>query len=349
MNIVFFKQKFKSTILYKMLKFQSYKLDVFCEKHEPYNTYSKSDLRCLKRKMKYAKVMLEMSYKDFWQCRCEQLSYTELCQIVPYIQQKTLWQTINSAASHELLCDKWKTFLHFREYYKRDIILVKDIAHDITVLNSFIKSHPQFIVKPQGMNCGKGIQIMNASVQKNIIDYLSQTYPDGFVAEELIMQDEEFSQFHKQSVNTLRINTINYGSHVEVMWPCLRIGRSNNIVDNAGAGGIFGGIDVSTGKVIAASDEFHHTFEKHPDSGKQIVGFKIPKFEEACEMVKHLATLIPDCHFVGWDLALTNNGWIMVEANYGPLLIYQIAIGKGIKNEFNKMKNDCKPFYNLRK
>ena len=109
-------------------------------------------------------------------------------------------------------------------------------------------------------------------------------------------------------------------------------------MDNAGAGGVFGAVDTATGVITNVSDEFHHTFTKHPDTGISLVGFQVPKWKEACEKAITLAGLIPDCHFVGWDLALTEKGWVMVEGNHQPFLIYQIATGKGLRREFTKLK-----------
>lgn len=335
MNI---KAIFRSTIAYKAYSYNTTKADKFVEKREAFSGVSVSELSRIKRKMKYGQILFDISFNDFFQCRCDQLSLFEMGKIVPYKQQKNLWKQINSKEAHDLLCDKWRTYLFFNEYFKRDIVLVTKDKEDDERFDCFVSRHPRFIVKPVGLNCGKGIQIVDASCEEHIKSQLLKQYADGFVAEELIVQADSLSSFHPSSVNTLRINTVNYGDSIEVKWPCLRIGRCGSIVDNAGAGGVFGAIDVDTGRVVAASDEFHHSFEMHPDTGLPLVGFVIPNWEEACDMAKKLALMIPDCRFVGWDLALTEKGWMMVEGNFGPLLIYQIAKGKGIKKDFKTMK-----------
>ena len=223
-------------------------------------------------------------------------------------------------------------------FFGREVLFVQDSEKDDMGFRGFISRHSRFIVKPLAMNCGKGIQVLDTSMQDISSYSLLKRYKDGFVAEELIVQDDSLAQFHPASVNTLRIHTVNYGDSLEILWPCLRIGCGGSIVDNAGAGGIFGAVDVDTGRIVAVSDEFHHTFDVHPDTGIHVLGYEIPRWKEACEMAKRLALCMPDCPFVGWDLALTEKGWLMVEGNYGPLLIWQIAVGKGIRKEFNRMK-----------
>jgi hypothetical protein len=293
--------------------------------------------RKIRRKMVFAKAFCGMDYMLFFRYHCERSSLRQITQRVLFNEQYKLWTRINGADSSIVLDDKYKAYLHFKEFYRRDVVFVNSDGGREEFL-SFCHSHPRFIVKPLSRACGEGIQLIDTNEDSFSVDDYLNLNPDGFVAEELIKQDEALSQLHPESVNTLRINTVNYGSSIEVIWPCLRMGRGKSVVDNAGAGGVFGAIDIATGLISSVSDEHNHTFTKHPDTGIQLIGFKVPKWEEACEMAKHLAELIPDCHFVGWDLALTDNGWVMIEGNHNPYIIYQIATGKGIRKEFNRMK-----------
>lgn len=301
------------------------------------------------RKAKMGKLLYRLPYLDFFQCRCENLNVIEMRNVVSESKEVTpYWRTVNSRKSHDILCDKYKSFELFSDYYQRDVALVPKTAiadgKAEEILREFSKTHSDgFIIKPLGKNCGRGIAILKVG---DIGMFLSdmENYKEGFVIEELIVQSKWLSQFHPRSVNTLRINTVNYGGgrQVDVKWPVLRIGTGDSIVDNAGAGGIFGAVDVNTGKVIACSDKFHHVFECHPDTHVRVVGFKIPFWEEACALVKDAAVKLPDAHVIGWDLALTDKGWVMVEGNYCPGMIYQMATGKGIRKEFNELKRMLK-------
>lgn len=58
---------------------------------------------------------------------------------------------------------------------------------------------------------------------------------------------------------------------------------------------------------------------EHPDSGFTFEGFKVPYFKEACEEVLKGVKVIPD-RFIGWDVAITPNGPVIIEANNGPHL-----------------------------
>ena len=291
----------------------------------------------IRGKMVFAKLFCGIDYSAFFLYHCEQATFRQISQIVLFDEQEDLWLRVNPAESRIILFDKYKAYLHFKNFYQRDIAFVND-KEAKEEFASFCHSHPLFIVKPLTSACGKGIQLIDTNDGSFSVEEYLEANPDGFVAEELINQDETLSRLHPQSVNTLRINTVNYGSSIEVIWPCLRMGCGDSIVDNAGAGGVFGAVDTATGQIISVSDESCHTFTNHPDTGIPLVGFKIPRWQEACELAKHLAGMIPDCHFIGWDLALTEKGWVMVEGNHRPYIIWQIASGKGIRKEFNRMK-----------
>jgi len=99
-----------------------------------------------------------------------------------------------------------------------------------------------------------------------------------------------------------------------------------------------GAIDVKTGVTFVATDESQGKYEVHPDSKKPLIGVLIPDWKEVCEMAKALARRLPDAAFIGWDLAHTASGWVLVEGNIGPMIIYQIATGYSLRHEFERVK-----------
>lgn len=147
------------------------------------------------------------------------------------------------------------------------------------------------------------------------------------------------AEFHPQSVNTVRIPTFKTKDGIKIMYPFMRTGCGDSFVDNAGSGGVLAVIDPTTGKTIAACDENGNDYEVHPDSGKQIVGFTIPQWEEAVSMAKELAMVLPDVKYTGWDLALTNKGWVMVEGNNRGQFLWQYALHRGCRSEFEAIYN----------
>ena len=61
------------------------------------------------------------------------------------------------------------------------------------------------------------------------------------------------------------------------------------------------------------------TYDKHPLTGFDFNSIKkIPYVPEAIEMVKKAALLIPDLRYIGWDVAITDNGPLIIEGNEFP-------------------------------
>ena len=209
-----------------------------------------------------------------------------------------------------------------------------------SAFDAFIEKHPHFIVKPFDGACGIGIKIVDSKEKdtKNLLQELLKEYPKGFVAEELIIQHTEMRRLHPQSVNTLRMPAINYGDRVEILHPVLRIGRGDAIVDNGGSGGISCGVDLDTGVIYSAVDEEGRDYVKHPDTGVVLLGYRVPFWEEAKAFVCELAQVIPDNHYTGWDIALTDKGWVLQEGNdRGGFMLIQITTGKGFRPEIDRI------------
>ena len=166
---------------------------------------------------------------------------------------------------------------------------------------------------------------------------MDASFRNGYIMEEVIKQNPEMARFHPESVNTVRIPTIRTGDRVRVVIPFMRTGRGSSIVDNAGAGGIICALDVEEGSIIAAADEHGNRYDKHPDTGEMLIGFKVPRWDEAKQMAVELAAVVPDNRYAGWDLALTENGWVLVEANARGQFVTQIATKKGFRKELESI------------
>jgi len=61
-----------------------------------------------------------------------------------------------------------------------------------------------------------------------------------------------------------------------------------------------------------------NVFPEHPTTKEKIVGFKVPLFKEAVELVKKAAKIAPEVGYVGWDVAISVDGPVIVEGNCYP-------------------------------
>ena len=78
-------------------------------------------------------------------------------------------------------------------------------------------------------------------------------------------------------------------------------------------------IDEKTGIIkFPAMDKKKNIYYEHPMTKTKIVGFKIPKYKEAIKLVKIAAKVIPEIRYVGWDIAITKDGPVIMEGNEYP-------------------------------
>ena len=57
--------------------------------------------------------------------------------------------------------------------------------------------------------------------------------------------------------------------------------------------------------------------ETHPDTGLAVAGLRLPYWEEACALVCAVAPRFIPLRALGWDVALTPTGPVLVETNWG--------------------------------
>lgn len=99
------------------------------------------------------------------------------------------------------------------------------------------------------------------------------------------------------------------------------IGR-NVTVDNMHAGGMGTLVDIHTGKLGRASnigaDARLGWFSAHPDTGARIEGRTLPCWDEAKALAVEAHRHFSDRVVVGWDIAILEDGPILVEGNGNP-------------------------------
>ncbi len=161
-----------------------------------------------------------------------------------------------------------------------------------------------------------------------------------WVVEEAIKQDDEMAKWNSSSVNTVRVPALLTKKGFFIMTPYFRTGRVGCVVDNAGAGGIFANVDTESGKICTNGiDERGLTYKSHPDSGLAFVGWQVPRWDELLKLVEEIhRTTMSDHIYIGWDFALTTQGWCLIEGNWGQF-VNQYADKKGRKEEFIRYMN----------
>lgn len=238
----------------------------------------------------------------------------------------------------EDLCDKYHLYQIAGDYFKRRVLLLDDDM-DRQQFCDFALNVRDLFVKPVSDSFGHGARKEFIDSYDKALRLYNSLVSSGkvFVVEETIKQCGAFASFNDTSVNTIRIPAFLTKAGFHVLAPVMRIGRKGAIVDNAGSGGIIVNIDAATGTLISDGvDEKGHRYDRHPDSGVRFKGFVIPHWRNLLKLVEKVhKDKMPAHMYIGWDFTLSDNGWILIEANWGQFLS-QYVDHQGVKSDFIK-------------
>ena len=263
---------------------------------------------------------------------------------IPILEGAGYCERLNQPKNQIIFDDKGNTYKVFKKYYKRDLVeVLKWTEEETNGFKAFVNKHPRFIIKPFSGANGRGIRIVDLAEEgpiDKLCKALQSEFKGGFVAEQLIIQAKELSAVNASSVNTMRVITIRMDDRVEVL-PCVwRVGQGGKCVDNGGSGGIFCLLD-ENGVVVSTADEKGRAYEIHPDSKIPLIGFRVPRYQEAKEFAKELTTVVPTNRYCGWDIALTEDGWVLQEANsHGGIVAIQCPLGRGLRKEMDALMKE---------
>lgn len=185
---------------------------------------------------------------------------------------------------------------------------------------SALDPHAPHVVKPVTGKKGRSIRFLAAG------EPLPDPGPAPMIACAFARQAAYAARIFPGAVNTLRIVTLNPdGDDPFVLAAVHRFGSAaTRGVDNFSAGGIVADVDRSDGVLgrafrVGAGNRLDW-LERHPDTGAAIGGTVLPAFEETMALVRALARTFPFFAYVGWDVAVTDAGPVVIEGNAHPSL-----------------------------
>lgn len=171
------------------------------------------------------------------------------------------------------------------------------------------------------------------------IDCLNEVFDNlikgNFMYQDAIQQHGEISRIYPNSVNTLRIDTYLKNGNTNIISAFLRLGQGGSYIDNGSSGGCFVGIDTDKGVLKGIGHQLlehgGNIYTSHPDTNFKFEGFEIPYFKEAKEMCIMASSILKD-KLVGWDVAITEDGPLIIEGNHNyHIAMSEIAYG-GFRN-----------------
>lgn len=241
---------------------------------------------------------------------------------------------INPPEVAELFSDKALFDARFEKYLGREWICPRDCTPQ--QLGAFLQKHTDAIAKPRAGKGGFSVEELSPPASAQELDRLhARLIEEDKIVEEHIRQHPEVSGFYPNAVNTIRMTTFYTENGPVLLAPLIRIGRGGGVADNFDSGGVLTMLDVETGRMLSgAMNKQYVWFDAHPESGKKFEGFVVPHWDKVRALCLAAAEEEPRAAYIGWDVAITPEGCVLVEGNSRPSINWQCVDRRGWRKEF---------------
>jgi hypothetical protein len=139
------------------------------------------------------------------------------------------------------------------------------------------------------------------------------------LVQSVIEQHPILASLYPGSVNTVRIDTLLADGDCHHNVAVLRLGAGGSVVDNATQGGLVVPIDLTNGSLqsVGRRKPYFSTdfYTCHPDTGVRFAAIALPYWQELLAVVRAGAEALRPLGTLGWDVAITPKGPLIVEAN----------------------------------
>lgn len=195
-------------------------------------------------------------------------------------------------------------------------------------VENLIKKEPSsIIVKPSiGSGGGRRVECFENGLKIDLKDYIGK---GDFSFQRFFEEGDDLNRFNLETVNTIRMITLNMNGKCTILSSFLRIGKSGMKVDNLSSGGMLVGINKDGCLADYALDKDLNKIEKSP-SGLYFKGVKLSSYERIANYALQNHPHIPLAKLIAWDFAVDkNNIPIVIEINLdsGEIQFHQIYNG----------------------
>lgn len=207
---------------------------------------------------------------------------------------------------------------------------------------NFIKGKTNYFIKSIDGECASFVKrIKNYEEYTRVLSLLDPK--QGYILQDALVQCDEMNRLNPKSINTMRIVTVMKDGEISVLTLLLRVGtEKTGNVDNWAAGGIAVGIQ-ENGYLKQHGfykPQYGQKTDRHPDTDIIFSEFEIPFFKQAIELVCNAHRHLYGIHSIGWDVAFTVDGPVLIEGNDNWEISLMQACDRPLKEEWLKA---CEP------
>jgi len=264
-----------------------------------------------------ASIRYGAGYTDYFLFYFENLNHSQRKTYITRTINNSYIKTMNNSSFYDTFWDKGKFNNHFKDFINRDFLIIKE--GNEKEFKKFIKKNPVFMAKRVKATGGIGVDKIEVNKKTNSNELFKDLInKDQTLLEEYVLQHAKMNELSEASVNTLRIVTARKNNKTTVLLRVIRIGNGIEAVDNFHKGGMFTVFNDQGIITKPAVDREGIVYNQHPVTKTKFIGFEIPFYIETIEMCEKASEIIPEVGLVGWDIAITPDGPVMIEGNELP-------------------------------
>ncbi len=235
---------------------------------------------------------------------------------VTYGVSQKMIKKYNNTSDIVFLENKIKFAEKFVDMYNRDFLNTESMTID--EFKKFCEGKEKFICKPVGGAQGNDIKVYHLGNVEEIFSEIKHKYCRGYMLEQWIEQHPVLSEIYPDAVNCLRVITVFNGEKTHFLVGGITFSLSTEIA-NGSQPSIIAPVNFETGIIDKPAATFgSQSFEKHPKTGSQILGVKVPYWDDIKELLNTACQRIPTVGYIGWDVAITPDGPVLIEGNTTP-------------------------------
>lgn len=164
---------------------------------------------------------------------------------------------------------------------------------------------------------------------------VATAYAGGYLLQARIQPHATVRALCGERTATVRLMTVAGANGPELLCGAWKIPAGGNVADNFWRpGNILAQLDLETGtilKAVTGAGFSRREVTTHPCTGTTLAGTAVPDWAKVKALVLDAARLFGEAGIIGWDVAATESGPMIVEANTTPdFALPQIANGKGL-------------------
>ncbi|MEF2528198.1 sugar-transfer associated ATP-grasp domain-containing protein [Streptomyces globosus] len=178
------------------------------------------------------------------------------------------------------------------------------------------------VVKPSRYSSGgSGVVIVRPGEDAFDLAAYAQQW-GAWLVEQHVPQHPDLDVLNPYVLNTFRVITLLREGAAEVLYVMLKLGGTDSTTDNSAAGGMQIRVHPDGRLDRHGYDRYLNAHTRHGVSSVPFADHRISCMTEVRELAERCARLFPQVPFIGWDIALTPGGPVVIEGNSSPSLAH---------------------------